>query len=124
MELLSEFLSFFIEFVFWMFILGVVRAAVIKHKETEEQEVDELKEKLVKMIHFVKQEKHGNVFYWFDLDDDSFLGQGASVEEIAEHVKKRFPTHVFITDGADKFMRAPDWKLTPISELGIKHVRK
>lgn len=125
MELLSEFLSFFIEFVFWMFILSVVRAAVIKHKEAEEQEVGELKEKLVKMIHFVKQEKHGDVLYWFDLDDDSFLGQGASVEELTEHVKKRFPTHIFITDNADKFMRAPEWKLTPINELeGMKHVRK
>lgn len=125
MELLSEFLSFFIEFVFWMFVIRAVSAAIIKYKEAEEQEVGELKEKLVKMIHFIKQEKHGDVLYWFDLDDDSFLGQGASVEELTEHVKKRFPTHVFITGDADKFLRAPEWKLTPINELeGMKHVRK
>lgn len=125
MELVSEFLSFFIEFVFWMFIISLVRAAIIKHQEAEAQEVDELKEKLVKMIHFVKQEKHGDVLYWFDLDDDSFLGQGVSVEELTEHVKKRFPTHVFITGDADKFLRAPDWQLKPINELeGMNHVRK
>lgn len=125
MELVSEFFLFFIEFVFWIFVISLVRALIIKHKEAEDQEIDELKEKLVKMIHFIKQEKHGDLIYWFDAQSDAFLGQGASVEEITEHVKKRFPTHIFVTEDADKFMRAPEWKLKPINELeGMKDVSK
>ena len=125
MEIIAEFLSFFIQFVFWIFVISVVRDAIIKYRELEDKEIDSIKSQRVKMIHFIKQEKHGDLIYWFDHETDAFLGQGASVEEITEHVKKRFPTHIFVTEDADQFMRAPEWQLKPINELeGMKNVRK
>lgn len=125
MEIIAEFLTFFIEVLLWICIISFVRGFVEKLIATREEEVLELRDKLVKMIHFVKQEKHGDLLYWFDHETDAFLGQGASVEEIAEHVAKRFPTHIFVTENAEKFMKAPDWKLKPIEELeGMKNVKQ
>lgn len=125
MEFLAEFLTFFIEVIFWIFVISIVRGIIDKLIAAREEEVLELRDKLVKMIHFVKQEKHGDLLYWFDHETDAFLGQGKCVEEIAEHVAKRFPTHIFVTEDTTKFMKAPDWKLRPINELeGMKNVKQ
>lgn len=125
MELVSEFFTFFIEFMFWVFVFSLVKGYFESRKEEIEQEVDELKEKLVKMIHFIKQERHGDLLYWFDAESDQFLGQGASVEEITEHVKNRFPTHIFIIQEANKYMRGPEWKFKPMTDLeSMKDVKQ
>lgn len=117
MELIAEFFVFFIEFVFWIFVISLVKGLLEARERELDKEVDELKDKLVKMIHFIKQERHGELLYWFDAQSDEFLGQGASVEEIAEAVKKRFPTHIFVTEDTLQYMRGPEWKLRPIDEL-------
>ncbi len=125
MEIIAEFLSFFIQLVFWIFVISFIKGFAEKLIEARDEEIKDIKSQLVKMIHFVKQEKHGDLLYWFDHETDAFLGQGASVEEITEHVKKRFPTHIFVTEDADKFMKAPDWTMRPINELeGMKNVKQ
>jgi hypothetical protein len=60
-------------------------------------EVDEI-------VHRVKVESHQGVNYWFDEDDDEFLGQGKTLQEIIDHVKSRFPGHLFFMMEHEKTM--------------------
>lgn len=117
MELVIEFLAFFFNMMICIVIISFIRGFFDRYEESLNEEVDELKDKLRKMIHFVKLEKHGDQLYWFDAQTDQFLGQGATVDEIVAHVKNRFPTHIFVDESANAFHKAPTWKPQPITEL-------
>lgn len=120
MELITEFVLFFFQFVFWMSVISIARAMIFGDTESKvDTEAERLKEQLSKMIHRIKQEKHGDCYYWFDLDDDSFLAQGKTDSEMIEVLKKRFPTHIFILNN-EQGLRGPDWKPVPIAELTKK----
>ena len=69
------------------------------------------------MIHQVKVEKNGNIEYWYDEDDNTFLGQGATVEEIITHIKVRFPTHIFLVEERGGVSPQTNWKLIPHEEF-------
>lgn len=56
------------------------------------------KEKLDEIIREVKVEEHNNVTYWFDKENDRFLAQGATVQEIREVLQKRFPKNIFVVN--------------------------
>ena len=54
---------------------------------------------LDEIVHRVREERHGDVIYWFDQDDNEFLAQGRTQQELIDVVKSRFPDHVFyLTD--------------------------
>lgn len=117
MQLVTEFFDFFFNLMIGVVIYAFIRGVLSRYETKISEEVDELREKLRKMIHFVKLEKHGDQLYWFDAQTDQFLGQGASIEEVIAHVKHRFPTHVFVDESSNAFLKAPEWKPQPITEL-------
>jgi hypothetical protein len=90
-----------------------------KAVKSDNPERDELVKKVMGMIHQVKQEQHGEVYYWFDADTDAFLGQGKTDDEIKEHLKQRFKGHIFLLD-EDRALAGPDLKLTPVKELKLQ----
>ncbi len=63
------------------------------------------------IIRQVKVETHDGVDYWFDDENDKFLAQGATNEEIYSVIKERFPNMVFILPEGS-VLCAPDW--TPV----------
>jgi hypothetical protein len=70
-----------------------------------------IKEALNELVHEVKVENNGPVYYWFDKDTDAFLGQGMNEEEVINHVKSRFPNHMFIIPEKG-VLAGPEWKFT------------
>jgi len=93
--------------------LGVAdgwRIAELKHRVELIKEIGDL-------IHQVKVEKIGEVEYWFDSDSDQFLGQGKTVDEIIDHVKSRFPDHIFLIADTGGVSKHTDWQLMPTEEF-------
>lgn len=64
-------------------------------KETNEELVKELHQRLNDIIHMVQVEKQDGVYFWYDADDGEFLAQGRTDEEIIAVLKARFPNHIF-----------------------------
>lgn len=78
---------------------------------TMKEVAHDIRHHLANIIHNVEIEKVSGVEYWYDKDEGVFLGQGKTHEELVEHLKNRFPDHIFIVP--DKgFLAAPDWKIT------------
>lgn len=71
---------------------------------------DELHAQLLKrldeIVHRVKVEKQADIYYWFDEDNNRFLGQGKSDEEIIDVIKKRFPEHIFYFESTNQIVCA------------------
>lgn len=117
LELAFEFIGFFIQFVFWMFIVALLVRVFSENYRTEETEKEEIKDRLTKLIHVVQPEQHGDVTYWFDKETDAFLGQGCTDDEIIAQLKARFPLHIFITDEGKSAISGPEWKAAPLTSL-------
>jgi hypothetical protein len=69
------------------------------------------------LIHQVKVEKHDGMEYWYDEDDYRFLGQGKTMEDIINHVKSRFPDHIFLIRDQGGVSKQTDWKLLDTEEF-------
>lgn len=117
MDLLVEFLDFFLEFMFWYFVANCVIDLILWQLHRSNNKVREENEKLIeqlnKCVHAVSEETHGDQKYWFDKDDDTFLAQGKDYKEIIEHLKTRFPDHLFLLN-QEHMLVGPDFKLVPI----------
>lgn len=122
MEFLSEFISFLVQCLFWYFIASLLIGYFQRNINAKEEELSAMREKLNDIIHRVKVEKHNDMYYWFDADDDEFLGQGKTIEEAVEQLRKRFPGHIFFVSDKDQSYKisGPDWKLQPFNVAKLK----
>lgn len=98
----------FFRFCFWAF------GKLVTEKVDKEKEA--LVEQVLSILHRIKQEKHGDIFYWFDADSDAFLAQGKDEDEIRNHLLSRFNGHIFLIDN-ERAMAGPKLATMPISEL-------
>ena len=115
---MEQLLDFVLQVAVW-FIIFKVAFALLEIWLTQKQDLserEELKNKLVKMIHYINQEKHGDCYYWFDKETDEFLAQGTTEAEIKEHLSERFKNHIFIIDD-DRVMYGPKLDIVPIDQL-------
>jgi hypothetical protein len=62
------------------------------------------------IIHRVRVEKQENMYYWYDMDDHEFLGQGSTDEEIIASLKSRFPDHMFFLPTNHLICAKTDWQ--------------
>jgi hypothetical protein len=117
---MEELLGFIINCVLWYLFFGFLLRIYDVWKAVKEDSPsrEDVAKQVMTMIHTVKQEQHGEIFYWFDADSDAFLGQGKTDDEIKEQLKQRFKGHVFLLDDT-RALAGPDLKITPIKELKL-----
>jgi hypothetical protein len=126
---MEEFASSLLDIVLWTFmwysivkvveILFVARQLHVKTTELRE----EIYERLLKSVHSVKQEKHGELLYWFDDDNDRFLAQGKDSTELIEHLKSRFKDHIFIVD-ENALLIGPEFKQIDVTNKTAEEIGK
>ena len=113
-----------LEILIWAFIVffatRLFLAAVNTRLEDQLEQQEDLIKKLNEVIHVVKEEKHGDVVYWFDGDNDQFLAQGRNIDEIKLHLKQRFHKHIFLLNETEMLANSKEtnqYELMPISKL-------
>jgi len=113
-----DFVTFVLQVIIGLAIGRFIGKFVIEllTRKDVEAEKEKLVQKVMQQVHRIKQEKHGDLFYWFDADSDQFLAQGQTDEEIRKHLLGRFKGHIFLIDN-EKAMAGPDLKIVPISSL-------
>lgn len=110
MEFITEFFWFCVKAAFWYWVFSVFVAVLYRRAEVKLEQKTEMRDKVDALIHRVRVEYHGDTYYWFDDDDGTFLGQGKTSAEVVEHVRYRFPTHLFFLPEYKK-VHAPNWKI-------------
>jgi ssDNA-specific exonuclease RecJ len=118
MELVVDFFLFCLEILFWSCVFTLVISVWKIYQDKKTDVIVEFEEKLRELIHQVQEEKHGDCYYWFDANDNSFLAQGATVEDVTAHLKNRFPDHIFLVNKSQEnfyLSKNTDWKFVPIA---------
>jgi hypothetical protein len=120
MDLVIEFFSYLIQVGFWYVIMSFVINLLFKDKHEElMRQKEELINRVNQLVHRIQQEKHGDMYYWFDQDSNEFLAQGKNDEEIRKQLLQRFQGHIFLLD-EHRAMAGPELKVLPIKDLTLK----
>jgi hypothetical protein len=69
------------------------------------------------LVHEVKVEQRDGMIYWYDAEDNRFIAQGRSREEIIEVLKLQFPDHVFLIDEKE-VLTGPEFVAVPLADVG------
>jgi hypothetical protein len=112
--------------VIWI-ISQIILGAIDGYQMVKIQERVTVLKKLSDMIHKVKVETVNDVEYWYDADDDAFLAQGRTLDEVINVIKSRFPDHIFLVEEKGGLAAQTGWKLMPAEEfqklpLDIKNI--
>ena len=111
-----EFVDFLLQALVWYFIFRVVWWLASAWNQAKQEVHEKNIEIFNALTHRVKIENHNDQTYWYDFDNDTFLAQGATTDEIIEKLKAIYPDHFFFLEGSDYSvyrLSAPDWNLTP-----------
>ena len=71
---------------------------------------EQLIKRLDEIVHRVRVEKDKDTYYWYDMDNNKFLGQGSTEEELINNLKSRFPTHMFFLPTNHLICAKTDWQ--------------
>jgi len=86
-----EFFNFVVEVFFWMalfwFALQIFGGMFNRHVENRIEQLNAEIDEMKKIYKRVKIEEYHDTFYLFDADTDTFIGQGRTMQEIADKVK-------------------------------------
>jgi hypothetical protein len=110
-----------IELAIWMFVIyGACQLiGLLVRLSSLEKVHSQLREHLDKIIHNVNIEKVNNVEYWYDADNQEFLGQGTTVDEVISNLKIRFPEHIFVIKDQG-ILCSPEWKISEKLDLDLR----
>ena len=100
--MLAAFFETFI-WTFAIFVLAEIALRSIKFGEQEESEELKLFQELEEAILLCKVEQLGDVFYLYNTQDDTFVGQARSIYEFTQ-LSENLQKHLMIVDGDDKVL--------------------
>jgi hypothetical protein len=85
-------------------------------KSSNDELVKQLHKRLDEIVHRVRVEKDKETYYWYDMDNNKFLGQGSTEEELIGNLKSRFPDHMFFLPTNHLVCAKTDWQPKIVEE--------
>jgi len=114
---MNDVLQLLVSIVIWYFIIKISVNLLKTYLENKLEARQEVIDQITKIVHYVSEERHGDVRYWFDKDTDAFLGQGVTDDEIKSHLLERFKSHIFVIPEQDIAMIGPELRTVPLTSL-------
>jgi len=97
-----EFLNLIVNTFFWALLLllalRILAGWTSRHIDDRLEQINAEIEEIKKVYKRVKIEQHHDIFYLFDADTDTFIGQGRTMQEIADRVRGEMVLNVMEGD--------------------------
>ena len=97
-----EFANFVLEVFFWMLVfwfgLQILSGMFQRHIDAKLEEINAEIEDIKKVYKRVKIEEYQDTFYLFDAETDTFIGQGRTMQEIADKIRGEMVLNVMEGD--------------------------
>jgi hypothetical protein len=87
MEFFNMMLEAFFWFLVFWFAFQIFGGMFNRHMETRIEQLNAEIEEIQKIYKRVKIEQHHDIFYLFDADTDTFIGQGRTMQEITDRIR-------------------------------------
>ena len=113
MEFFTEFANFCLQLIFWSIVIEIILRLIESRVSARKEELNEVMEKVNNIVHRVRVEQHGEIYYWFDDDSNDFLAQGKNLTDATDQLRSRFSGHLFFVTHKDTIYKisGPTWEL-------------
>ncbi len=114
-----------LQVVLGYFVIKFITRYFEQRNQELEAEVDGIVDHVRRHIHVVRQETHQDQLYWFERNNDSFIAQGISTEDVIDRARLRYPKHVFLLLDTEENLseivsEITEWRPEPID----RHLEK
>lgn len=119
-DFIVEFILFGLQLLFWYTIGNIFLSFLFRRSDQETKlKIEKMLERVNEVVHRVRVEEHHDTYYWYDADSENFLAQGATVTELVDRLKSRFPEHIFLLEENDSMLKlsAPNWKIEKLPHV-------
>lgn len=120
---MDNFFTFAVIFFVSYIVIQLVIGYFVSRQEAREELANRMYKKLDEIIHRVKVEEHHGHLYWFDQDNDRFLAQGATQDEVIAAVRKRFPEHIFFLSKNEVVAESTGWQLSNQNKVEFSNLK-
>ena len=119
-QLVTSVVYFVLGYVIGSIILKLIRLFMERRHQQADDDEAAWREYVEQMVHVVREDRIGDMRYWYDRDSETFLAQGKDHEEIVNVLKMRFPEGIFVIDDNQMIM-GPDYnEVIQFDELKIQ----
>ena len=119
-QLVMSIIYFVLGYVIGSVILKLIRLFMERRYQQADDDEAAWREYVEQMVHVVREDRIGDMRYWYDRDSEKFLAQGKDHEEIVNVLKMRFPEGIFVIDDNQMIM-GPDYnEVIQFDELKIQ----
>jgi hypothetical protein len=119
-QLIASVVYFVLGYVIGSVILKLIRLFMKRRHQQADDDEAAWREYVEQMVHVVREDRIGDMRYWYDRDSEKFLAQGKDHEEIVNVLKMRFPEGIFVIDDNQMIM-GPDYnEVIQFDELKIQ----
>jgi hypothetical protein len=119
-QLITSAIYFVLGYVISSVILKLIRTIAERRQQLTDEDAESWREYVEDMIHVVREDRIGDIRYWYDRDSEKFLAQGKDHEEIVNALKMRFPEGIFVINNNQMIM-GPDYnEVIQFDELKIQ----
>jgi hypothetical protein len=119
-QLITSIIYFVLGYVIGSIILKLIRLVIERRHQLTDEDEAAWREYVEQMVHVVREDRIGDMRYWYDRDSETFLAQGKDHEEIVNVLKMRFPEGIFVIDDNQMIM-GPDYnEVIQFDELKIQ----
>jgi hypothetical protein len=119
-QLIASVVYFVLGFVIGSVILKLIRHVVTRRQQLAAEDEAAWQEYVEQIVHVVREDRVGDMRYWYDRDSETFLAQGKDHDEIVNVLKIRFPDGIFVINNNQMIM-GPDYnEVIQFDELKIQ----
>jgi len=119
-QLIASVVYFVLGFVIGSVILKLIRRVVTRRQQLAAEDEAAWQEYVEQIVHVVREDRVGDMRYWYDRDSETFLAQGKDHDEIVNVLKIRFPDGIFVINNNQMIM-GPDYnEVIQFDELKIQ----
>ena len=103
--------------VYGIWALGKIAFKIYFEIRKNQDFEQRFREHLEHIIHVIRQEQDGDMYYWYDNDSGDFLAQGRTWEEVVGVLRERFPEHIFVLNRREMIM-GPEFEIVQYDPEG------
>jgi hypothetical protein len=118
-QLVTIVIYFTLGYVIGTILLKLSRLFANRQLQNQQDEAA-WREYVEQMIHVVREDRIGDMRYWYDRDSETFLAQGKDHEEIISVLQLRFPDGIFVINENQMIMGPEFNEIIKFDELTIK----
>jgi hypothetical protein len=119
-QLIASVVYFVLGYVISSVILKLIRLFMERRHQLSDEDEAAWREYVDQIVHVVREDRVGDMRYWYDRDSETFLAQGKDHDEIVNVLKIRFPDGIFVINNNQMIM-GPDYnEVIQFDELKIQ----